>query len=443
MGSEAGNETQAIAVEAYTYLLPLVLMELTRRQMTNAPLGQRPGFGPPGQFVHVRQFPPAEFRAVVRPNFDTLYSVAWIDVSAEPVVLSLPDTHGRYYLMPMLDMWTDVFAVPGWRTSGTDEGDFAIVGPGWKGELPAGMEKIHAPTSTVWIIGRTQTNGPSDYDAVAEVQDGFKLSPLSRFGQEPAPVEFTPDPSVDMDTEPLAQISALSGRDYFALGAELLKVHPPHLTDWSVLARMERIGVKPGTSFDYDRLDAATKASVDGAPAAAAAQLHEALPHVASIVNGWQMNTSTMGVYGNFYLKRALVAQLGLGANPPEDAVYPLNFADAAGQPVDGTNNYRLHFEKSELPPVHAFWSLTMYDAEGFQVANPLNRFALGDRDPLQYNADGSLDLYIQHESPGTEHESNWLPAPAAPLGLTLRLYAPAPEVLDGRWNPPPVTKVG
>lgn len=437
----SGVDSTAAAVEAYVYLYPLVTMEVTRRQMTNANVGERPGTAPVGTFAHVRAFPDAEFKAVVRPNFDTLYSAAWLDLRAEPVVVSLPDTAGRYYLMPMLDMWTDVFAAPGKRTTGTEAGDYAVAAPGWSGEAADGMGVIHAPTPIVWLIGRTQTNGPADYDAVHAVQDGFRLTPLSRWGREAEPVVFTPDPSVDMSTPPLDQVNGLSGRDFFAFAAELMKVHPPHLTDWSVLSRITRIGLEPGASFDYDDLDADGRAGVDAAPAAALALLHATLPRLARVTNGWQMNTDSMGVYGDFYVKRAIVSMVGLGANQPEDAIYPLNVVDADGKPLDGDNDYVLHFERDELPPVEAFWSATMYDADGFQAANPIDRYAIGDRDALQYNDDGSLDIYIQHETPGAERESNWLPAPRGPLGLTMRLYAPAPEALDGRWNPPPVSR--
>jgi hypothetical protein len=167
--------------------------------------------------------------------------------------------------------------------------------------------------------------------------------------------------------------------------------------------------------------------------------MRTSIPRLTRIVNGWQMNTDSIGVYGNFYLKRAIVSMLGLGANQPEDAIYPLNVGDADGQPLNGDHDYMLHFEPAELPPVDAFWSVTMYDAEGFHAANAINRFALGDRDALTYNDDGSLDLYLQHEAPGPERESNWLPAPRGPLGVTMRLYAPRAEALDGRWNPPPI----
>jgi hypothetical protein len=166
------------------------------------------------------------------------------------------------------------------------------------------------------------------------------------------------------------------------------------------------------------------------------------VPRMARVQNGWMINSDTMGVYGNYYLKRATISMIGLGANQAEDATYPLAVADADGKPIDGNNNYVMHFDKAALPPVDAFWSITMYDQEGFQVANPLNRFAIGDRDKLKYNADGSLDIYIQNASPGKDKESNWLPAPKGPLGITMRLYAPRVEILNGTWAPPGIKRV-
>ena len=439
----SAEEAYEIAVEAYIYLYPLVLMELTRQQMTNCPPGERPGFGPANMFTHARTFPPADFKAVVRPNFDTLYSTAWLDLTGGPVIMSLPDTHGRYYLMPLLDMWTDVFAAPGKRTSGTQATDFAITPPGWSGALPHGVRRIVAPTPHVWIIGRIQTNGVQDYDAVHQVQDGCRLTPLAEWGAAPrpaAPVQI--DPRVDTTTPPLEQVAALSATAFFTLAAKLMEQQPPHLTDWSTLARMERIGLTVGKPFNPPDLLPQVAQALERVPADVLRLMRAKVPTLAPVVNGWQMNTEMMGAYGNYYEKRAIVALLGLGANQPADAIYPLNVADGAGQPVNGDHDYVMHFSKGELPPVEAFWSLTMYDAEGFQVANQLNRFALGDRDPLVYNVDGSLDLYLQHDHPGRDKEANWLPAPRGPLGLTLRLYAPKPQALDGRWNPPAVTRV-
>ena len=436
--SISAAETEIIAQEAYVYLYALVTMDVSRRQLTNIEPGKMTGRGPMNTFSHIRTFPDANFREVVRPNFDTLYSSGWLDLTNEPMVVSVPDTQGRYYLLPMLDMWSDVFAVPGKRTSGTSAANYALVAPGWSGKIPAGVQRINAPTPYVWIIGRTQTNGPKDYAAVNKVQDGYRMTPLSRWGKNPAPVKVKIDPGVDMKTPPLRQVNEMAAAKYFAYGAALMKVNPPHITDWSTLARMKRIGIEPG-KFDPTKADPAALAR--GA-AAGLKLMVDKIPTLARVTNGWQMNTDTMGVYGNYYLKRSIVAMAGLGANQPEDAIYPLNIVDADGKPVVAENKYVLSFKKAELPPVNAFWSLTMYDAEGFQVANTINRFAIGDRDALKFNPDGSLDLYIQHESPGSDKEGNWLPAPkSGALGLTMRLYAPKPEALDGRWNPPAIKK--
>ena len=428
-----------IAVETYLFLYPLVTMEATRRQMTNAPAGQLPGRAPANQFGHLRAFPSADMRVVVRPNFDTLYSPTWLDLSDGPVVVSVPDTGGRYYLLPMLDMWTDVFAVPGWRTSGTAAQAYAIIPPGWSGTLPDGVEPIDAPTDVVWIIGRTQTNGPADYPAVHAIQDGITAVPLSAWGGAAEPAPFTPDPTIDMSLEPLAQVEAMPGAAYFAHAAALLARFPAHPTDWSVLDRARRIGIDAGAPFRYDALSDAARAAVDAAPGAAVQVMRDAFPRLAPVVNGWSMNTQTMGVYGNHYLKRAIVCQIGLGANPPEDAIYPVLLADAEGQPITGEHDYVLRFTADQLPPADAFWSVTMYDAAGFQVPNPIDRFAIGDRDPLVYGPDGSLELYLQQASPGPDKDANWLPSAPGPLGITMRLYAPRPVALDGRWAPPPV----
>jgi hypothetical protein len=432
-----------IGIEAYHYFYPLITMDISRKVFTNYPSGEKPGFGPMNEFQSLRQFPPADLRVVVRPNFDTLYTVAWVDITQEPMILSLPDTQERYYLLPLLDMWTDVFAVPGKRTSGTQSQNYAVVPQKWRGELPENVGKIESPTPYFWIIGRIQTNGVEDYGAVNQLQDGFKLTPLSQWGKTVAPVKAVIDLTVEMTTDPLTQVNSLTAEQYFSYGAELMKLHPPHVTDWSILARLESIGLKVGESFDVKNTSSAIQAGLNRAVIDGLQIMKEKIPTLAPVINGWQMNINTMGVYGNYYLKRAIVAMVGLGANCPEDAIYPLNVCDVEGKPLQGENNYLLHFEPEELPPVEAFWSITMYDAEGFQVPNPLNRFALGDRSNLQYNADSSLDIYIQAQSPGKAQETNWLPSPAqGQLGVTLRLYSPKPVVLNGIWNPPAIQKI-
>ncbi|MCH7584695.1 MAG: DUF1254 domain-containing protein [Acidobacteria bacterium] len=428
-----------IAEEAYLFLFPLVLMDVTRKVATNFPIGVRPGFGPPNAFSHMKEFPPGDFKEVVRPNFDTLYSIVFLDLTQEPMVVSVPDTDGRYYMLPMMDMWTDVFAVPGSRTTGTGAGHFAVVPQGWDGHLPDGTTRIEAPTPYVWIIGRTQTNGPADYEAVHHIQHGFTVTPLSRWPGSPTEVGGSLDPSVDMETPPLDQVNSMGGLDFFAYAAELMTLHPPHLTDQPIIARMARFGIEAGRPLDVGALPQAVRAALEGVPGSAQETMQSALPRLNPVVNGWTIGRSNMGVYGSNYLTRAVIARIGLGANLPEDAIYPVMLRDGSGDEPVGENNYVLHFDADQLPPVDAFWSITMYDAEGFPAPNPLDRYALGDRDPLDYNDDGSLDVYIGHESPGADLEPNWLPAPPGPLGVTMRLYAPLPEVLDGRWDPPPV----
>ncbi|MGW5237594.1 DUF1254 domain-containing protein [Monashia sp. NPDC004114] len=434
-------DARSIGIELYTYLYPLVTMEVTRRQMTNAPLGSVTGRGPMNTFVHVRQFPPADFRDVVRPNFDTLYSVAWLDLSTEPLVVSVPDTDGRYYVLPMYDMWTDAFAAPGWRTTGTSATSWALLAPGWDGRLPDGVRPIHCPTSTVWVIGRTQTNGPDDYAAVNTVQDGLTITPLSVWPGAPAPVSAIVDPEVDNETEPLRQVNAMSVVEYLTLGADLLLTHPPHATDFAVIERARQIGFHAGQPFDAAALGADIVDQLEHVPADAVAHMQAVVPTMARLANGWSMNTDSMGVYGNFYLKRAVIAMVGLGANQAEDAIYPLQVATSDGAHADGENAYTLHFPADQLPPCDAFWSVTMYDEEGFQVANPIDRFAIGSKNDLRHDADGSLTLLVQHSDPGGEDSANWLPAPAGRFSLCMRLYAPRPQALDGRWNPPPLVQ--
>ena len=240
------EEAHAIGVEAYLYFYSLVTMDITRKQLTNVERAE--GISAPmNTFANIPAYPTADMRVVVRPNFDTLYSSGWLDLTKEPVVASVPDTGGRYYLFPMLDMWTDVFASPGWRTTGTQAANFLVTPPGWTGSVPDGMQQIKAPTPYVWIIGRTKTDGPPDYDAVHKIQAGYKITPLSRWGKTAEAVTAKVDPSVDMKTPPKIQVDTMSADKYFTYAAECLKVNPPHITDEPIVARMKRIGIEVGS----------------------------------------------------------------------------------------------------------------------------------------------------------------------------------------------------
>jgi hypothetical protein len=436
-GLEAG-------VQTVVYGLPLVIMDITMKKSINVarPVGT---FAPANQFAHLREFPNASFKDVVRANVDTLYSSAFLDLAKEPIVLSVPDTHGRYYLLPMLDMWTDIFASPGKRTTGTRPGNFVISGPGWTGTLPAGMQELKSPTNGVWILGRTQTNGPKDYPAVHAIQDGYKLVPLSAFGKPYTPPQGTVDPNVDMKAAPVDTLQKMTSADFFDALAQLLKSNPPPASDAPILAKLATIGVVPGEKFDPSKLDPAVAKGLDKSLTVALDKLQEAAKNSGAPVNGWRIPPSILGKFGTEYGIRGIVALVGLGANLPEDAVYPTTYVDAAGKALNGANRYTLHFDKGLTPPVNAFWSVTMYDAQSFFVDNAINRYAIGSWVPLKRNSDGSIDLYLQQDSPGNDKTANWLPAPAGDFNVTLRMYWPndkKPSIIDGSWEPPSVTRV-
>lgn len=436
--------TRLLARDAYYYAYPIVLMDITMKQTTNVPDATTAAMrAPVNQLAHFRTYPKADSRDVVRFNFDTLYSSAWIDLSKEPMILTVPDTHGRYYLMPTLDMWSDVFSSVGSRTTGTRAGNYAYVAPGWQGQLPAGVVEIKAPTSTIWLLGRIQTNGPSDYENVHKLQDGLKLTSLSAWGKEHAAPAASPvDSALDTKTPPLVQAGKLSGVEIIQRLAELMKKYPPHPNDYPILFRLKAIGFEPGKGWDTGKLDQATVDAINAGAKDAAADMIKTIKTVGTRVNGWSLLVDNVGTYGTSYRQRAVVALAGLGANLPADAIYPTAFLDGDSKALDASHKYVLHFDKGKLPPAAAFWSVTMYDNEGFQVPNPLDRFAIGDRDKLHFNADGSLDLFLQTDSPGKDKESNWLPAPkSGAIGPTMRIYAPKQEALDGTWTPPPLKR--
>jgi hypothetical protein len=375
----------------------------------------------------------------VSPNADTLYSTAWLDLAKEPIVLSVPDTNGRYYLMPMLDAWTNVFASPGKRTTGTTKADFAICGPGWKGSVPSGVNELRAPTQMVWIIGRTQTNGRKDYDAVHGLQAQYKLTPLSAWGKDYAPPASVPiEAAADKQTSPVEFVAKMDGTAFFTRLAALMKTNPPASEDAPIIAKLARIGLVPGQPFNADP---ALAAELDAGAKAASQTIIDEAHKRGGAAKGW-MVSSGIGLYGTDYAKRAGVAYFGLGANLDADAMYPSARNDLDGQPLDGANRYVIHFEKTKTPPVEAFWSVTMYNDKQAFVDNPLDRYAIGDRDALKPNADGSIDLYIQNESPGADKESNWLPAPKGSFNLVMRMYWPKDEALKGEYAIPPLRKV-
>jgi hypothetical protein len=435
------DDAREIARDTFVYAYPLVLSEVTRLVGKNVAEPTETS-APINQFGHARAFPDPSFTIVVRPNADTLYSSLGYDVSEEPLVISVPASDDRYYLLPFLDMWSDIFTVPGTRTSGNGEQTFAIVGPNWRGQLPAGVTEYRSPTGSGLMIGRTQTNGKADYDAVHRFQDGVKAVPLSAYGKPYTPPKGTVDPNQDMSAPP-DQIEKMNAATFFGMFAELMEKNPPHANDYPILDRMKRIGIEPGKSVDLASTPKDVQDALNAAPAVALEQIKQAWSKAGVLANGWRTNMTAIGTYGTDYLHRAGVAYGGYGANVIEDALYPTAFADADGQPFSSDKRYVLHFAKDQIPPVRAFWSLTMYDERQLFTANAIERYAIGDRDKLTFNADGSLDLYIQNESPGKDKEANWLPAPkTGSFTMNLRLYWPKAEATNGSWAPPPVKLV-
>ncbi|MCK6460162.1 MAG: DUF1254 domain-containing protein [Planctomycetes bacterium] len=436
-------EALAIGTDAYIYGYPLVTMEMTRRVMTSVPAPDLKVLrAPMGQFIKARAYPDASYRDVTAPNADTLYSVAWLDVSKEPHVLALPDMGDRYYLMPMLSGWTDVFASPGKRTTGGKAANYLIAGPGWSGTAPAGMTVLRSPTAIVWVLGRTYCTGtPEDFAAVHALMDQYSLTPLSAFGKPYTPPASVPvDPSVNAKTAPREQVDGMDAARYFRLLAALMEENPPAAADAPLLARMARVGIVPGKDFDLSKLDPAVAAGLAKSCKAGLERILVATKHPGKEVNGWQFTFT--GDYGTEYLFRAAVTLVGLGANLAKDACYPMTSVDSDGKALDGAQRYTIRFEKGHMPPVNGFWSLTMYDADYFFVANRLSRYTLSARNAFRTEPDGSVELYIQRESPGADKEANWLPAPAGPFHLMLRLYWPQESFLGGSWAPPAVRRV-
>jgi hypothetical protein len=434
--------------KAFVYGYPIVLMDETKQQM----LIKEPRMV--NQFVHRAQFPNHRFRDVVRPNVDTLYSVAWLDLSYEPLVLTVPDTQGRYYVMPFMDAWTNVFASVGKRETGTLAGEYLIRGPEFYQLEKSNSEQatqlsdlpiISSPTNMVWLIGRIQTNGADDIALVVSLQKKFSLTPLSQWLEgghvyRHSKPEFTKTRQEESNG-PFQRVMSMSSIEFLSRLAVLVQTQGASENDELALTNLHMIGV------DVSRYDASYKPSIfykwliEKSFSLTKKKITQRLKSRKGQENGWAVMRQNIGSYGTNYIARMGVAMIGLGALAPAEAVYPNTSVDSMGKKLHGDYNYKLHFDAQGLPPVAAFWSLTVYDKDGFLVESEIDRYALGDRDQLEFNTDGSLDILIQH-SPPIEKLSNWLPVPDSPFTLTLRMYQPKEEFLNGQWRIPGVEKI-
>ena len=429
-GLLAGRRTQiAAAAQAYLFGYPLVIMDLTRAATVAS-------LGPENALLRVRAFPGVDAHDVVRPNVDTLYTTAFIDMQRGPWIFESAPNAERYEVLPFLDAWTNVFAAPGTRTGGAAGVRYLLAARDWRGEVPPGLTLLRAPTRMVWLIGRTQTNGMADYPLVHRLQDRITLRP---FAAPAANAPTTPWRRMAKSAAPIEQMRAMSTVTFFTRLAALLPDNPASDADRPMMAQLATLGVAPGRAPAWTWLDALC---IDLGRRIADYQVGRALRQARALVRGWSTPPSNIGNYGTDYATRAVVAMVGLGANLPADALYPNARVDGAGEPLDGDRRYRLHFARGALPPVRAFWSVTAYGPDDFLIPNPIDRHALGDRDRLTVNADGSLDIAIQASAP-TDPRANWLPVRAGQaFTLNARLYWPEPAALDGRWGMPAIERV-
>ena len=388
-----------------------------------------------------RVYTPAD-TAIQTPNSDTPYSMIGMDLRAEPIVLTVPVIEkDRYFSIQLIDAYTFNFDYAGSRTTGNDGGSFLVAGPGWKGETPAGIKKVFR-SETDLVIGayRTQLFDPDDLDNVKKIQAGYKAEPLSAFLGQPAPAAA---PAIDF-IKPLSAEDERKSLEFFNILNFVLQFCPTNPSETELMARFAKIGVGAGKTFDASTLPPDIKTAVEQGMADAWADFEELKKQVdAGKVTSGDM-FGTREYLKNNYLYRMGAAVLGIYGNSKQEAMYPVYAIDADGQKLDGANRYTVHFAADQMPPVNAFWSLTMYDLpQSLLVANPINRYLLNKPMLPQFvkDADGGYAFYVQNKSPGKDKEPNWLPAPKGPFFVAMRLYWPKQEALDGTWKHPPMTK--
>lgn len=430
------QEAYQLGKEAYIYAYPLIATNVMKQTMANA------STVPMGQFKNMREYPDVLAKEVSTINLDTLYSIAWVDLDREPYILHIPDVQNRYYEMSMLSAWTEVFATIDAKNTAGKAQDVMLIGPHWKGMVPPNVTPIHAPTNRVWLIGRTYCTGtPADYQAVHAIQDGYKLSPLSLWHSLVYVQPEIDDINIDVKDTVNSQIEAMDTPTYFKKFIELLAQNPPAPEDAPMLEKLKKLHIEIGRNFALTELSPKAVRGLNAGIQAARKEIMVLKTELHVIRNGWIYPGET-GHYGTDYLQRAHIAAIGLGAIRSEDVIYPIAFNDSDDKKLTGKNHYILHFEKDNLPPVQAFWSIALYDPHYFFVANPINRYTLNSQSPLKFNQDGSLDLYVQHKSPGLDKESNWLPTPTDDFLLMLRFYEPQEALVNGVWVPPRVQNI-
>lgn len=425
---------------AYLYGLPLVLTDINRRQSTNVEEAGSTG-APINQFAHKSTFPDTTLKNGTQLNADTYYSSAWLDLGRGPVVLSVPDTYGRYYQLSMQDAYTNIFSTLNKRTTGTGAANFLITGPKSTEPVPIGMQEIKSPTNIVRINNRIQINSYVDGLKVYKLQRQYKLIPLSSWAADYIAPKGKIDSSIPKDS-PNDIVSKIPIGEFFNYVNQLMVNNPPSDKDAATIKRFATIGIKPGTKFNLSTLNSSLQASLRSLPDKMLVALNKEITTPPKLENGWIPIDLKLGAFGTDYKHRALISYKGLEINLPQDMISSSCIVDEGGEKLSGSNKYTIHFNQEEIPLANAFWSLTAYDSKGAFVANPMNRFTIGNRDSLIRNADGSIDIYFQRSYPGKIRENNWLPVSSGDFNIVLRVYAPKEQMLKGKWTMPSIKKI-
>ena len=431
------EETQRVAEDIYIYGYPALLMDINRRMHTAAPYPSARS-APVNQFAHERFLPELRETSIAHAQADCLKSSAWLDVSKEPVVLTVPRIN-RYHLFSFFSGWYEIFGSISPRTATTQGEHFGFAGPHWTGKLPAGVKRVTAPTETIWIDGCFAVDGAEDIELVHRLQDQCRLTPLNEWGTPPMQHSFPFRSDVDQKAPPEEQIDKLDARAFFTRLSSLLQRNPPQLHDNAIVADFAHIGFFPGQDFEFEMLPPHTTLAMHSA--VPAAQIRIATAKTAgrnASFNSWSLRIHP-GSYQTNYLERATAARSSVAAALAEDLVCFRTVMDQTGEPLTGAKQYVIHFPPNLTPPVNAFWSITMYESQDRLVPNSIHRHVIGDRDRLRHNPDNSLSIYIQHDWPGADKDSNWLPAPRDHFNLALRMYWPKLDVLSEGWRPPAV----
>lgn len=432
------TNTWALIRQAYIFTFPLALMDATLTVGTNT-TEPAAGRAPINQVGHSKTLATAAFRQVVTPNVDTLYSQIFYDLSEDALVIQKPAVD-RYLSLQVMDAWSDTVAVLGTGADTQDANTYLLTGPGFDGEVPAGMTQIRIPTNIGWIIGRTICYGPEDLDEIYNIQGQMDVRSLTLWqsGGEQPTGSYNPE----ISGTPIEMVLGMNPKAYFDRVNELLVDNPAYPEDAKLMDAISAIGVGPGLVFDPSVMGADAGERWRAMLTGLTAELTESSSRFLVNNGSFRFMGEPISRFGQEYDYRALVAIGGFGANPVDVAVYMKSGSDDAGGALNGKNNYILHFEPNALPPVeeNGFWSITAYGDDDFLIDNPLNRYAINDRSGFELNEDGSLDILLQAEQPEA-HASNWLPTGDAGFHLFLRIYLPQAPVQDGAWQAPALTK--